>query len=86
MKRDAAHHSLQWNTTFFSKVNLILFVSSHFLLLPSFVNSLVAFDTNKLIGPIWIIRGLSSASGCRQAEKPFLFLCVIESHPLFPCF
>ena len=48
IKREAAHHSLQSNTVFFSQVNLTL-MASHFLLLPpSFVASVVALDTYQL--------------------------------------
>ena len=43
---ETAHHSLQWNTVFFLKVNLNLWSSNPFLLPPSFVGSVVAFDTN----------------------------------------
>ena len=48
IKREAAHHSLQWNTVFFSQVNLILLGSHLFLLPPSFVGSVVAFDIKYL--------------------------------------
>ena len=48
IKRESAHHSLQCNTVFFSQVNLILLGSHLFLLLPSFVGSVVAFDIKYL--------------------------------------
>ena len=47
-KMEAAHHSLHWNRVFFSQMNLILLSSHLFLLPPSFVGSVVAFDTNNL--------------------------------------
>ena len=48
IKRESAHHSLQWNTVFFPQVNLILLGSHLFLLSPSFVGRVVAFDIKYL--------------------------------------
>ena len=48
MSQEAAHHSLQCNTVFFSQVNLIWFSNHFYLLPPFFVDSVVAFDTNNL--------------------------------------
>ena len=46
IKRKAAQHPLQYNTVFFSQVNLILFEQPSFLLPPSFVGSVEAFETD----------------------------------------
>ena len=77
-KREAAHHSLQWNTVFISQVNQIL-LGSHLFSLQNLACSVVAFDTNQLgmririregvyiaKSPIWMIWGLISALRVRQ--------------------
>ena len=66
IKRVSDHHSLQWNTIFFSQVKLMLLCSHLFLLPPSFVVSLMAFDIKYLwiclsVSPFWLFRGLRSA-------------------------
>ena len=73
-KREAAHHYLQWNQVFFSQVYLILLSGHLFLLPPSVVGSVVAWDT------WYFVVCLSIRKGALWAYKPNLYIQGVEFH------
>ena len=68
-KMEAAHHSLQWNSILFSKVNSILLSYLFILVLsvswklltPNIGGGMFAHQKRCLISPIWMCKRLSSA-------------------------